>query len=697
MGKTDMPEQMEALANQSKMIYAHAWKYTNELAKPLREHFMVLVGVLMYIAFLVMANVFYSPSYYACLGKNGSVWSLTNSLVHAVFIVFLIFYVIQGLLFPKGSTKKGPYHDFAKSFGEIVPYGLCLCMLFLFVSYGILFFSCQNPINCKDCTPAQKSTFTDLVTKQVNRSTASIEQLYDYYNREMGTRVPIAACENYYNGKYRAVGGDESMSCGQTTATQLPPCMIGPVMGPTKDDRSIGTTARDAGPTLGQFYIMTSSRTCVVSDQYDGYMSAAMIRVALRAGARCLDFDLTNYEHGKTSFPIVTICRDRDNRNLQRNFVRFEDVLKTIVDEWIHKWPHGTMPRDPLFLHLNLRRGLTTDCMNQIAYLLQYYLNELESPGFLLPPGFHYQQMQTFPKCLSNVNLCTLFNRIVILVHSPFRAPSPLLDGLINCLVGKSMHANIDTGDAHYSFKEIEWKSLREQKWEKIVEQTKRSLMYVSTSFHPYSDISEKLTATEGGLTTDLNAKYHSSDAMTDLLMNKQSINNDPIPAFHGGCQFMAMNLQTLDPDLKAYLSVFKKTSFVLKPQNMWVKVKTQHVPKPQTSCNQDDQPMRKVVEDRCYEVCVPDKEYKTKSSTLTGLGLTPIKVINDTCRAYYKQKGDKYVALGPSSITDPTLIRDIGLSGDDADLFDYQALDPTTGKMVPAQFVVNKYTKYKN
>ena len=97
---------------------------------------------------------------------------------------------------------------------------------------------------------------------------------------------------------------------------------------PTDANKALGAENTDAGPTLGQFYVMSSSRTCVVGNQYDGYMSAAMIRVALRGGARCLDFDLCNYGHGKNAFPIVTVPRDRDNYNMQHNFVRFEDALK---------------------------------------------------------------------------------------------------------------------------------------------------------------------------------------------------------------------------------------------------------------------------------------------------------------------------------------------------------------------------------
>ena len=99
------------------------------------------------------------------------------------------------------------------------------------------------------------------------------------------------------------------------------------------------------------------------------------------------------------------------------------------------------VPRDPLFLH-DAPPWLTRDCMNQIAYLLQCYLNEQQTPGYLLPPKYHYQQLRDSHR-RSVTSTDTLFNKIVILVNAPTHAPTPLLDGLINELAGKSMHRDM--------------------------------------------------------------------------------------------------------------------------------------------------------------------------------------------------------------------------------------------------------------
>lgn len=668
----------------SQQVYATALAITEKYSKGLRKHIMIILGVMLYISSVIMATVYYSPSYYACLAKNGMMWSIANSIVHAFFMVFLLFYVFRSFLAPSedGSVSypegtNGEIREFAEAFSKLVPYGLGLCILFLVVSYGILFFSCRNPIHCEGCSPSKQTAFTDLVTKQVNRTNPMIEKLYRYYEDNMGNRHPIASCTNYYSGEYRTMGtGGINTSCGVDDPNAMPTCVTGWVTAPTEDDPSQGTLNTDAGPTLGQFYIMTSCRTCVVGNQYDGYMSAAMIRVALKAGARCLDFDLCNYGHGKNAFPIVTVPRDRDNYNLQHNFVRFEDVLKTIVDEWINNWPHGAIPRDPLFLHLTLRRGLTKNCMDQIAYLLQYYLNEQQSPGFLLPPKYHYQHMKSWPITLGHMNLCTLFNKIVILVNAPTHAPSPLLDGLINSLYGKSMHANIDTQDTDYSYQEMEWKDMIDIKRETLLERSRYSLVYVDTSFHPYSSVSEKLRDGEGGLSENLNAKYPNSDAFNTLLMYKQTINNDPTRAFYSGCQFIAMNMQNLDADLKLYLSVFKRTSFVLKPKAMWPIPATDKQAIPQTRCSSETTPVTKMSDsDKCYTVCVPGdikKDVFDKMDLHTKDGFEYVETSDNTCSKQLMSQfgGDSSEYPNESIQSDKTYeaVQDLGLLSSEAE-----------------------------
>lgn len=697
---TDPPASAVPSLGMRQAFFAAAMATTERYSKELRKHVFILIGVVMYIAFVVMATVFYAPSYYACLAKNGPIWAITNSMVHAMFIVFLLFYCFQSFLV---GGKDGLHYgtgevgEFAEAFAKLVPYGLGVCILFLVVSYGILFFSCQNPIQCEGCSPSKRSAFTDLVTKQVNRNTPFIEQLYDYYREEMGDRIPVALCRNYYSGIYRegvlVVDDNEGVkACGKLEEDEAPPqCMLGPATGPYELDEARGTTRADAGPTLGQFFVMTSSRTCVVQNQYDGYVSAAMIRVALRAGARCLDFDLSNFGYGKNAFPIVTVTRERDNVNLQRNFVRFEDVLKTIVDEWIHKWPYQGTPHDPLFLHLRLGRGMTTECMNQVAYLLQHYLNEQPRSGFLLPPGFHYAQINQTEFGLGGVNLCALFNRIVILVNAPHRAPSPLLDGLINGLTGMNEH-KVNTKNFSYGYHETDWSAANETEQGTMIDRTRFALYYVETSYHPYSSVSERLGPNEGGLTNDLNATYTKSDGLYTLMMNKQSINNDALSVFARGCQFHAMNLQNLDGDLKLYLSVFKKTSFVLKPQSMWPKVEDSASQR-NVMCREDETAYFRQTETQCYELCLPADAPDSMHQTVQTKGFAQTKEAHESCSRLDPGDGTTYFLEGLKDLQEDTGVADALEMEPEA--LTYEKTHPD-GKVRPAMGRLTAYVKGK-
>ena len=276
-------------------IYKEALKYTEKYAGALRKHFFIVVGSCMYIAFIVMATVFYAPSYYACLNTGGTTWMIVNSVVNAFFVVLLIFFIFQGFL---------PDKNFLKAFMKIVPKALFICMVFLILSYGILFFRCRNLAVCKNCDDNQRTAFNSLVTKQVNNQNF-INNLYIFYQKQMGERSPLSSCSNYYNASYQ--NNDNLNNCSASN--------IGNNVCNVNIDPSIGA------PVLAEFFIMTSGRTCVVNYQYDGYMSSKMIKLALLGGARCLDFDVTSLNFSKDPTPIVTISRDRDNKNLQHNYV----------------------------------------------------------------------------------------------------------------------------------------------------------------------------------------------------------------------------------------------------------------------------------------------------------------------------------------------------------------------------------------
>lgn len=514
-------------------LYAAARKMTEQYSGALRKHILLVIGGMLYIAFVIMAMVFYSPSYFACIRIGGTVWSLLNSVVNALFITLFVFFMCQGLL-PE---------DFLPEFRVVLPNLLFMCMVYLLVSYGALLYRCRDTAKCR----TGECGFNSRVMAEVNKS-KQMKELYDFYKKQMGTkRVSIATCTNYYNARYAggSAGGSDG-SCTPSSNSTL--CNI-------SLDPSVGA------PVLAEFFIMTSGRTCVVGPQYDGYMSTRMIVIALTGGARCLDFDVCSNGYGADAVPIVTNTRERDNRNLQRNFVLLEDCFKTIMRYWygassvVGSSVTSSGKRDPLFVRLNLRRSMTTKSMDAVAKLINYYFNQHMGEN-LLGEEYHHGNLN-----IGEIPICMLFNKVIVVVHSPHRMPSTLLDPMINAYSG--VGTSVGTIQNH------DWSTVKNSSnaRDDYVKHNRKRLTYVETSQHPYRPISSTLKPGEGGLAGDSRAKYTTRDSMTDFILNKKTINNSPIVPLQYGCQFVAMNFQNLDSDMNLCMGFFKNSSFLLKPE----------------------------------------------------------------------------------------------------------------------------------
>lgn len=591
----------------------------------MRKYLLVVVGVMLYISYIVLANVFYSPNYRACMERGGTLWSLANAIVHAFFMVCLVGYVARQCIDTQ-TVQDATFKVYMTTFDSYILQVVGLCVLFFVVSYGLLFRRCMDPLACDGCSPAQQTIFNAHITRQVNRGTPTLKALQEFYRDNMQNgRTSVAKCNNYYNSSFRT--NDSSQLTCSVKEGETPVCETSAYV---LNSESPNQTA----PLLSQFFVMTSGCTCVVDDHYDGYMSPAMIKIALDAGARCLDFNITSYRYSKKSFPIITISRDYDKRNMQHNFVLFEDAMKTVSSEWLK---HQPTPRDPLFLRMTLNAGTTKECMDEMAYLIQFYLNEQHGNN-LLPLDFNYKTVDN-DGGLGLYPLCAFFNRVIIMIHSPHRplSDSPLLDGLVNIYSGKGYKP------ASPKCQMLEWKNIKHENTRERMDYNRLNLTYVETSFHPYSLVGNKQPPDSAQ-----KKKVVLDDSTYSLLLNNQSINNSAMPPFVSGCQFIAMNLQNLDDDLKLYLSVFEKTSFILKPRSMWPNDTLTPPLVPSNGCDIDTQePFTKKDNTNCYEVCVPKKGTKVGSTTITNALYQKI-VSTLTDRNYTKlQHRDDACAVG--------------------------------------------------
>jgi hypothetical protein len=614
-----------------KRLRAQSKRFTGALLRD--GNLLVLAGVCMYIAYLVMALKFYWPSFVACMGLNGDTWFVLNVLVQSVFLVALFLWTCSGII---PATVAGSY-------GPHLPVIISGCGFYFLVVYALFYAQCANR-KCAyglaaagdpdtACADVEELThFNSTVLKTLNGD-SRIDVLYKYYKKNAAARISIGSCSKYYSGAFLQKHGfaEDADIYSELNREVCDPDV----------DASVTCNycefPGEGSPTLSEFFVMTSARTCVVGDQYDGYVSPRMILVALTAGARCLDFDVSNYGYAIDAPPIVSVFRDRDNTNLMRNFVLLETCFRTIMD-WRGEANNGL---DPLFLRLNFRRGLTAHTMSRIADMLHFYFSELDTKQLL---GSGYEDRLSTWSFRSNVYgslgqtpICLLFKRIVIMVHSPFvRPPDRLLD-LVNAYNGAGFP------EESKSFQHLEWKEVVDfSNKDRLRQHNKRRLTYVDPSYAPYSDASPVLLPGEGGLYNDPSAKYSKNDGAMALMMNKQTINNDAVISLKNGCQFVAMNVQNTDTDLALYMSLFYRSSLMLKPHNLRRRIPKKARLIPKTGCKKTDLRFQRTLgsDDTCtggFEfICVPKDHVAIERITeeLTNQGWTRHESDDTTCIA---------------------------------------------------------------
>ena len=139
-------------------LYSKMTAMTGRYAEPLRKYFPIVVGTLLYISYLVLAFVFFRPSFFACIGRGGTATVFVIAVANVAF--FLLFAMFAG----RGAMPEGVRGSLDR---YILP-GLYLSVAFLFMSYGMLFYMCKDPTTCDGCDLEQETAFNDLVLEQVN-------------------------------------------------------------------------------------------------------------------------------------------------------------------------------------------------------------------------------------------------------------------------------------------------------------------------------------------------------------------------------------------------------------------------------------------------------------------------------------------------------------------------------------------------
>jgi hypothetical protein len=525
------------------LIYDLVNKISAGYREFLFREFPVVLGCCFYFSFLVLSLIVYPPSYTACASLSGDQIYFSLVTLHSLFLCILFLYGFQDWL-------PGSINDFA-SF--VSPNILIVVVVAFFLIYGYLYFKCADPL----CSSTHPCTSIDEVTsynKEVNRQVdilPIITELQNWYRNEVQPqRAKISTCSNLYNASYRT---QKNMGADSTCNPLVPGAKLECVVNP---DPAKGA------PILSEFYVMTSNKTCVVRYQYDFYVSTRMIEIALNAGARCLDFDICPLNFNKNSPPIVTVMRDSDNTNMHHNYVTVQDVLKTVIQTWFPGSNLATEEKngqqDPLFLHFNIHPTVTKQTCDQLATLIRFYFTEYTA-NKLLGPEYNYKKSN-----VATAPICHLYGKVIIMIRV-----MRLDQDLSSFSTALSEVANLVAG---VNYKDKEWVEVKGAlNKDEFRDFNRRHITYVRNSPHPYSNLSTETLgkSNQNFIGSASSSTGATSDDVTALLMNKYSINNDPSIVIPIGCQFVAMNFQVVDEQMKKLLGFFEKSSYIMKPLSL--------------------------------------------------------------------------------------------------------------------------------
>jgi len=486
-------------------IYATLNEYSSVYMKTFYNNFSIIVGLILLCTFAGLSLGKNKASYDGCISMQTPSIGILLIICNTVLFLFLFLHMIGDFIPPQFSQHIANWK---------VP-SIFIVTLVLFCVYGVLFFSCSDPIVCKDCDSSKLTVYNKNVVNQVNNHPI-IGQLLDYYNKQMNPRASIALCSNYYDASYT-----RERECNSSGI--MPKCN-------TSMDTTIGA------PVLSEFFIMSSYNTCFIGNDSYGYLTDKMIDVVLKAGARLLDFSIYPFDLKKNSIPIVGKNNRRDNQPIQYNYVLLEDCLRKIVTNYCTAGGPAVL-KDPLFVHLNIAKNVNKGTMNNIAKMINYYFMEYSGTNYLLENTYNYKM-----KNMGAVPICLLFNKVIICVTCE-KPLVPLLDEQVNIHFGQMFTRKYD------------WVAVRNYYSPRdLVDWNRIKLTYVTPTNNPYS-----LN----------NVRADDDPAPEQVFVASIPINNDPTVPLSYGCQFISMNFQNLDSDMVKYLGLFKKISYVLKPENL--------------------------------------------------------------------------------------------------------------------------------
>jgi hypothetical protein len=310
---------------------------------------------------------------------------------------------------------------------------------------------------------------------------------------------------------------------------------------------------------LCDYYISSSYMTPCVGNQHYDYVSLDMISQVLQSGARYIQIPICESDVGPNAIPIVGTTQYGQRLVTSLNTLDAQQVFNVIHSNAFLL--NKEKINYPLIIHL----VLNTTNPYTLGVLADYIKLKLSDKLC------NVQKYQTYPVALEK--LCNLLGQIIIIATpeyvgsklEPYIVP---ISSLYKSYYYGDLAAQDIPPDSSYTNSYNNRLSTKQQTRSNAIFKSKYpSLDYIVNNSSTIGaailedkDILNNLTNfNKVGLT--LIKPHQASDVV--------SANYDPTEAVYNGCQFISMNFQINDNNMKNYIKIFQSSSFVLKPASL--------------------------------------------------------------------------------------------------------------------------------
>lgn len=310
---------------------------------------------------------------------------------------------------------------------------------------------------------------------------------------------------------------------------------------------------------LCDYYISSSFMTpCVGNQQYD-YVSADMIIEIIQSGARYIQIPICEADATLQPLPLIATTQYGQKIITSLNTLELLLTLKIIRNNSFKI--NKKSINYPLIIHLilNTKNPFTLGVVSD---------NIQETLSDIIVPVDNYQ---TFPIFLEK--LCNLLGKVIIFSTPGYEGTKlqqyivPTKNMFQNYYYGDISSINIPADTSFTNSYNNKLSVKQQTKSNTVFKQKYISLDYIIKHSNTIGDTILNDNDILNNLTN------FNKIGMTVVKPNQQtdviSTNYEPTEAIYNGCQFIAMNFQINDDNMKNYLKIFKDGSFKLKPASM--------------------------------------------------------------------------------------------------------------------------------